>query len=389
MKRKVFAATFEEIYQGKTADVYFFRTLEVIKKKKLDKHVKAEFVAKRLPRNYSWAVFAGLPEIVRVLEGRKVTLRGMVEGEIFFPGEPVLEIEGMYSEFCVLESALLGFMCQASGVATMAARCKKAALGKPVFSFGSRRMHPAIAPMVDRNAYIGGCDGVSSILGAELIGEEPVGTMPHALILLVGDTVEATKLFDEVVDPSIKRVSLIDTFNDEKFEAIRVSEAMGEKLFAVRLDTPSTRRGNFRKIMEEVRWELDLRGFRHVKLFASGGLDEEAIRELSGVVDAFGVGTSISNAPTIDFAMDIVEIEGRPIAKRGKPSGSKRVFRCRECMKGSVLPLGSPSPKCPSCGRKMECVSRELVRDGKLVFELESDADVRKRVLKALEVLEI
>lgn len=98
--------------------------------------------------------------------------------------------------------------------------------------------------------------------------------MPHALILLMGDTVVATKAFDEVIHPKVRRVSLIDTFNDEKIEAIRVAEALGKKLSGIRLDTPSSRRGDFQKIIEEIRWELDLRGFGHVKIYVSGGMDE-------------------------------------------------------------------------------------------------------------------
>src|SRR5436190_1151227 len=85
------------------------------------------------------------------------------------------------TSFGVLETALLGLLCQASGVATVAARCKIAAEGRPVFSFGARRMHPAISPMVERSAYIGGCDGVASVKSAEVIGIQPVGTMAHAV----------------------------------------------------------------------------------------------------------------------------------------------------------------------------------------------------------------
>ncbi len=388
--RKLLTASFEEIKEGKTADVYFHRTLEIIRKKGIDKRVRAEFIAKKLPRNYTWAIFAGLWEVLNLLEGLPINVRGFLEGEVFFPYEPVLEIEGNYSDFCVLESAILGLICQASGVATTAARCKKAAGEKPVFSFGSRRMHPAIAPMVDRNAYIGGCDGVSSVLGAEFIGMEPVGTMPHALILLVGDTVTATKYFDEVVDKAIKRVSLIDTFNDEKFEAVRVAEALGDKLFAVRLDTPSTRRGNFKKLLEEVRWELDIRGFKNVKIFASGGLNDQTVMELKDVVDAFGVGTFISNAPTVDFAMDIVEIEGKPIAKRGKHSGSKKVFRCESCLKGLVVPLGESDPeRCPFCEGNLKRVDTTLIENGRVVVERENAEKVRDRVIKYLEKLEL
>src|SRR3970040_2681655 len=99
--------------------------------------------------------------------------------------------------------------------------------------------------------------------------------MPHALILVLGDTVEAIKAFDEVLNKKVKRVALLDTFNDEKFEPLRVAESMNGKLYAVRLDTPASRRGNFYRIFEEVRWELDLRGFKDVKLFASGGVVEK------------------------------------------------------------------------------------------------------------------
>ena len=320
-----------DIKDGKMADVYFVRTMEVLKVKKIDKWVKAELIAKRFPEDYGWGVLSGIEEVAYLLENLKVTVRAMEEGTIFRAYEPVMEIEGMYTDFGLFETSILGLLCQASGVATKAARCKKAAGGRKVISFGARRIHPAIAPMVERSAFIGGCDGVSGVKNAELIGEEPSGTMPHALILMIGDTVEATKAFDEVIHPKIKRVSLIDTFNDEKIEALRVAEALGKKLFGVRLDTPSSRRGDLQKIIEEIRWELNLRGYGHVQIFVSGGLDENRILSLNPVVDAYGVGTAITNARGIDFAMDIVEIDGKPIAKRGKMGGSKSVFRCPKC----------------------------------------------------------
>lgn len=125
----------------------------------------------------------------------------MPEGTIFHPYEPVLQIEGYYDEFGIYETALLGMLSQASGIATAALRIKIAAKFKPVYSFGIRHMHPAIAPMIDRSAFIGGCDGVSGVLGAEMIGEKPVGTMPHALILTIGDQVKAWKYYDEVMPP--------------------------------------------------------------------------------------------------------------------------------------------------------------------------------------------
>ena len=344
-------ANHDDIKRGAVTDVYFARTLEILKKTGVDRRVRAEFFAKNLPQGWQWAMLTGVEEVVRLMEGKKVNIRSFREGEVFYPWEPVMEIEGMYTDFCVFETAMLGLLCQATGVATKAARIKRAAGDKAVVSFGARRMHPAIAPMIERAAYIGGCDGVSVMASAKLLDVDPMGTMPHSLVLVLGDTVKAIKAFDEVIDKKVKRVALIDTFHDEKFEAIRVASAMGKKLWAVRLDTPASRRGDFLRIFQEVRWELDLRGFKHVKLFASGGLDEKEILELKTVVDAFGVGTCISNAPVVDFAMDIMEVDGLPFAKRGKWSGAKDVLRCTGCDERTVVPLGSQSNRFPCKGR--------------------------------------
>ncbi len=380
----------KDIKAGKYTDVYFTRTMEVLKAKKIDKRVKAEFIAKRFPEEYGWAVLAGIEEAVYLLKDLPVKVRAMKEGTIFRAYEPVMEIEGMYTEFGLFETSILGLLCQASGVATKAARCKKAAEDRRVISFGARRIHPAIAPMVERNAFIGGCDGVAVVKDAEMIHEEPSGTMPHALVLLIGDTVEATKAFDEVIDPKVKRVSLIDTFNDEKIEAIRVAEALGKKLYAVRLDTPSSRRGDFQKIIEEIRWELNLRGFGHVKIFVSGGLDEKRILSLNPVVDAYGVGTSITNARSIDLAMDIVEIEGKPLAKRGKMSGSKSVLRCSKCFQDRVVPYqtkrgssGKGSNRC-SCGGRFQELLLPLIQNKRVLQDLPTPQAIRKYVLQQL-----
>jgi nicotinate phosphoribosyltransferase len=380
----------KDIKTGKYTDVYFTRTMEVLKAKKIDKWVKAEFIAKRFPEDYGWGVLAGIEETAHLLKDLRVSVRAMKEGTVFRAFEPVMEIEGMYTDFGLYETSLLGLLCQASGVATKAARCKKAAGNRRVISFGARRIHPVVAPMVERNAFIGGCDGVSVVKNAELIGEEPSGTMPHALILIMGDTVEATKAFDEVIHPKVKRVSLIDTFNDEKIEAIRVAEALGKKLFGVRLDTPSSRRGDFTKIIEEIRWELNLRGFGHVQIYVSGGLDEKRILTLNPVVDAYGVGTSITNARVIDFAMDIIEIDGKPLAKRGKMSGSKSVLRCSKCFQDKMVPFKegrsqstSASGRC-SCGGRFKELLIPFVQNRKILWDLPKPQAIRQYVLGQL-----
>ncbi len=377
----------KEIKEGKLTDVYFVRTMEILKAKKIDKWVKAEFIAKRFPEDYGWGVLAGIEEASYLLKDLNVNVRAMKEGTIFRAYEPVMEIEGMYTEFGIYETSILGLLCQASGVATKAARCKKAAGDRRVISFGARRIHPVIAPMVERSAFIGGCDGVSVVKDAELLDEEPMGTMPHALILLIGDTVEATKAFDEVIDPRVKRVSLIDTFNDEKVEAIRVAEALGERLFGVRLDTPSSRRGDFQKIIEEIRWELNIRGYGHVQIFVSGGLDENRILSLNPVVDAYGVGTSIINARVIDFAMDIVEIDGRPLAKRGKMSGSKSVLRCSKCYQDKIVPFKNVNDefnRC-SCGGELKELLLPFIKEKKILWDLPKPQAIRDYVLEQLK----
>ena len=255
----------DDILQGKITDVYFERALAILKAKKVNPVVKAEFIAKNLPKKWRWAILTGIGEVLELMQRLNVKARAMREGTVFYPYEPVMEIEGRYQDFCVYETALLGLICQASGISTQAARMKKLAEDRLVMSFGARRMHPILAPMIERNAYVGGCDGVAVVKSGEVIGEDPMGTMPHSLILCLGSTLEAIKAYDEVLDPKLKRVALIDTFQDEKFEVLTVARELGERLYAVRFDTPASRRGNFFRILEEARWELELRGLGHVK----------------------------------------------------------------------------------------------------------------------------
>ena len=396
-RRMFYVATDEEIKSGKATDIYFVRTKRILEAKGLSGvRVVAEVTASKLPERWPWGILCGVEEVAKLFEGLPVDVYSMPEGSVFYPRdegglrEPVLFIEGPYGEFCVYETPMLGLLCQASGVATKAARVKKAAGECLVVSFGTRRMHPAVAPMIDRAAFIGGLDAVSNIVGAEAVGQKPVGTMPHALIIVVGDQVEAWRAFDEVVEPDVPRVALVDTYYDEKIEAIMAAEALKERLFAVRLDTPGSRRGDFAEIIREVRWELDLRGYKHVKIFLSGGLDEYVIPALREAgAEAFGVGTSISNAPVVDFAMDIVEVEGRPCAKRGKLGGKKQVWRCPECLADVVRPFGEEGPSCPRCGQDMEPMLRPLVEEGRIVAELPDPTEIRRYVLEQLEKLEL
>lgn len=377
-------ASEDEIRGGKTSDIYFQRAREVLEAEGVSKVVKAEFVVKSLPSGHSWGVLAGVEEVASLLIGVEVDCLSVPEGTLFGESQPVLVIEGEYTRFGVLETPILGLLCQASGVATKAARCKLAAGERQLVSFGARRMHPVLTPMIERNAYIGGCDGVAAVKSAELLGIEPAGTMPHALILLLGDSSKAALAFHKAIDRTIPRVVLVDTFGDEVFESLKAAEVLGDDLSAVRLDTPLSRRGDFLQILREVRWELDLRGYGQVKLFVSGGIDEEKILELNPVVDGYGVGTTISNAPVLDFAMDIVEIEGEPIAKRGKPSGGKLFLRCSKCGLTEIVPeKGETGEKC-ECGGTYENLLKPLISQGKVVRELPPPKEIRGYVLEQL-----
>ena len=376
------SATDGEILNAEVADSYFHRTMEVLRSRGLeDTPVHAELAYKTSSPD-AWFVVAGLDEVAYLFEDVPVEVRAVPEGTICRPHEPVLTLTGPYGAFSEHETALLGLLCQASGIATKAARCKKAAGERQVISFGARRMHPSLAPMIERNAFIGGCDGVAVTKSAELIDADPMGTIPHSLVLMVGDTVAALRAFHEVVDTKVRRVALIDTLQDEKFEAIRVAEALGRDLYAVRLDTPSSRRGDFYRILEEVRWELDLRGFTHVKILASGGVDEYEIQALNPLVDGYGVGTSIANAPVLNFALDITEIEGRPVAKRGKWSGAKEVWRKRGAPRETVVVPAGKAP--PADGGAWEPLLRPLVGRGRIVRDLPPPRTLREFVLDQL-----
>lgn len=375
----------DEIKEGKVTDVYFDRTKKIVEEKDIDKKVVAEVTSGSLPNDWDWGVISGIEEVINLLEGEPVDVYAMDEGTLFGPKEPVIRIEGNYEDFGVHETALLGLLSQSSGVTTSAARCKIAADFKPVYSFGIRHVHPAISPMIDRSAFIGGCDGVSGELGAKMINEEPIGTIPHALIILTGNQEEAWKDFDEIIPENVPRVVLVDTYSDEKDEAIRAVKAV-DNLEGVRLDTPSSRRGNFEEIIKEVKWELKIRGYEDISIFLSGGLNEEDLRQYNEIADAFGVGSSISTAPSVDFALDLVEVDGNFSAKRGKYSGKKQVWQCNcdceECKKRLVT-LEEEKPEC-ECDGDYKPLLKKVIEDGKVIKDLPENQEIRNYVLEQI-----
>jgi len=383
-----------DIKKGIATDIYFLRTYEILKNKGLcGVRVRYEIHAYSLPKGYRWAVFAGLEEALSILEGRNVDVYALPEGTLFKEYYPLMVIEGEVCEIVYLETAILGVLRFASSVATKAARIKKLAGDKMVLFFGLRAMHPAIAPALDRAAYIGGVDGVSGAFSKEILGVEPKGTMPHVLILVFRDPVKAWKAYDEVMPPEVPRIALVDTFYDERYEALLAAEALGSKLWGVRLDTPRSRRGDMRALVEEVRWALRLKGYEHVKIVVSGGIDEEQIAQLRDVVDAFGVGTAIACPKPIDISMDIIEIfdeeAGRwvPLSKRGKWPGMKQLYRCKPIVEDYI---DTPDKKIVcSDGSEAKPMLRKVMERGKVVVDLPSVDDIRRYVLDQLRYVEL
>ena len=342
--RRFNSATDAEILKADVADSYFHRTMQILRARGLeDTPVHAE-LAYKTSDPHEWFVVAGLDEVAYLLDGVEVDARAVPEGTICRPHEPVLTLSGPYGAFAEHETAILGLLCQASGVATGAARCRLAAGEKPVISFGARRMHPAVTPMIERAAYLGGCDMVAVDLAVERLGIPATGTTPHALVLILGSTAEAARAFDEVMQPEVPRTIIIDTFDDEKFGALLAARAIPDSIYAIRMDTPGNRRGDFLDLMREVRWELDRNGFEHVKIFASGGIDVDYILHLNPVCDAYGVGGAIADAPMIDYSLDIVEVNGEDRSKRGKRGGSKRLLKLKDGRR-TILAATAPAPE--------------------------------------------
>jgi len=382
--RDFYVASADEIQAGRTTDIYFLRTLDILKKAGKDRtNVVAEVTTGSLPNGWPWGILCGVEEVVHLLEGKSVSLWALPEGSLFPPKTPrgipvpVMVLEGPYGEWALYETPVLGMICQASGIATKAARIRKLANGKQVLSFGVRRMHPAIAPLIERSVYVGGLDAITTPLGAELLGAPAMGTMPHALVIVMGGPREAFAAVHKYLEAKIPRIALVDTYYDEKTEALLAVEAIPD-LTGVRLDTPASRRGNFPAIVREVRWELDLRGHKDVQIFVSGSVDESSIPALlEAGVDGFGVGTSLSNAPTIDFALDIVEVEGKAAAKRGKFGGRKDLQRCP---KDGMYEVGAQS--CPTCGSKMAPAYTQYLDGGRMAAPLPPLAEIRRRTIE-------
>ncbi len=314
-----------EILSGDSADVYFARAERILEREGLDPVVTMEVFTRQD------AVLCGIDEVKNLLahalehaSPEEAVVEALDDGDAIGPKEVVLRIAARYRAFGLYETAVLGMLAQSTGWATAARECVDAAAPLPVVSFGARHVHPDVTDVLDYAAIVGGCVGASTPAGARLAGLSPTGTMPHSLVLIFGDTVAAAEAFDRDMEPDVPRLVLVDTFKDEAEEALRVAEALGDRLYGIRLDTPSERGRVTPALVHEVRARLDQAGFEHVKIVVSGGFDPDRIRffrDAQAPVDSYAVGSYISGASPIDFTGDIKEIDGRPIAKRGRIPG--------------------------------------------------------------------
>ena len=280
------------------------------------------------------------PAFLEVLRGLSFTgsVRAVPEGTVLFADEPLLEVTAPIIEAQLVETAVMNFAHLQTVLASKAARVVLAAGGRPVVDFGLRRTHGIDAGMkAARCAYIAGAAMSSNVLAGLAYGIPPSGTMAHSYVSAFPHEIDAFRAFARAFPAST--TLLIDTYDTvaaahKAVTVAREMEARGARLSGVRLDS-----GDIVVLAQEVRRVLDAAGLTYVKIFVSGGLDEDEVARLLGAgapIDAFGVGTRMTvsaDVPYFDIAYKIVRYEGRNVLKlsEGKTTwtGAKQVWRVR------------------------------------------------------------
>ncbi len=264
----------------------------------------------------------------------QLKVEALHDGDDISPWETVMHITGDASHFAHLETVYLGILARRTKIASNVRGVVKAANGKNVLYFPARFDHWAVQGGDGYAAHIGGATGVSTDAQAQWWGAKASGTVPHALIAAVGgDTVKAIRLFSEAY-PDVLLVALVDFDNDSVGTSLKCCEALGDRLWGVRLDTSETLvdksivpvMQNFKpvgvtpKLVEMTRQALDSHGYHHVKIIVSGGFTPDRIAEFEKLqvpVDVYGVGSCLMRG-AYDFTADIVLLDGRPGAKVGR-----------------------------------------------------------------------
>lgn len=233
------------------------------------------------------------------------TIQGYAEGEMFFPGSPILQVEGTFAEAVLLETLVLSILNYDSAVASAASRMTSAAVNRPVLEMGSRRAHEQAAIAASRAAVVAGFTGTSNLEAGMRYGLDTIGTAAHAFTLLHDDETAAFRSQVEAFGPGT--TLLVDTY-DVLRGVDRAVEVAGTGLGAVRLDS-----GDLGGLAIEVRARLDELGARDTKIVVTSDLDEYSIASLAAVpVDVYGVGTRLvtgSGAPTCGMVYKLVARE--------------------------------------------------------------------------------
>ena len=330
----VFHLPVEKMRAGYYSDKYFARAREIL----LADHTRPRVTMQVFGKVA--AFLGGIDEAIAILklcaiEWSELEVWALHDGDAIEPWESVLLIEGPYDAFAHLETLYLGVLARRTKVGTNTRRVVEAARPREVMFFPARHDHWLVQTGDGYAAHIAGAIGVSTDAQASWWGTEGVGTVPHALIAAYGgDTVLATRKFAEHIDPAVRLVTLVDFENDCVRTSLQVAEAMGPRLYGVRIDTSEMlvdksvvpQMGRFRpsgvcpQLVHNVRDALDRAGYDWVRIVVSGGFTVEKIQEFARLavpVDAYGVGSSLFQG-RFDFTADVVRLEGKPCAKVGR-----------------------------------------------------------------------
>jgi nicotinate phosphoribosyltransferase len=301
---------------------------------------------------------------------------GYAEGDLFFPGSPVLTVRAPFAEGVLLETLALSVLNHDSAIASAAARMVAAACERPCIEMGSRRTHEEAAVAAARAAYLVGFASTSNLEAGRRYGVPTTGTSAHAFTLLHDDERSAFQAQVNTLGPGT--TLLVDTYDVD--EGIRTAvEVAGPRLGAIRLDS-----GDLPTLATHARELLDSLGATKTRIIVTSDLDEYAISGLMAApVDGYGVGTSLvtgSGAPTMGMVYKLVERDGLPVAKKSKDKvsvgGRKHAVRRHDADGIALAEVVSHEPIAPRDGDRNLVVP--LMKAG-VVCDDGSPADVLGR----------
>ncbi|MGI5128471.1 nicotinate phosphoribosyltransferase [Pseudonocardia sp. CA-107938] len=309
---------------------------------------------------------------------------GYPEGELYFPGSPILTVTGTFADAVLLETLALSILNHDSAIASAAARMVTAAAGRPLIEMGSRRTHEAAAVAAARAAYLAGFATTSNLEAERRHGIPTAGTAAHAWVLLHDDELSAFRSQIAALGP--KTTLLVDTYDIRRGIELAI-EAAGPELGAVRIDS-----GDLGELARQARDQLDKLGATSTRIVLSGDLDEYAIAALRAEpVDSYGVGTSVvtgSGAPTAGMVYKLVEVDGRPVAKRSASKesrgGRKGALRRFKPTGTAIEEVVHPVGHAVEAGEHDRPVQVPLIRGGELVPDLPSLEQSREHLRRAL-----